>query len=804
MNEYFETLGIEETASLEEIEASYVRCLKMYHPDTYVGDKSHAEQMTRKVIHAYRSIVSKKLLEEDGLKTKDKSTSASTGLKKEKKKWRKGTVYIVAIALLMGLIGSIIRLQGYSGPTETNLSESKIFSEKIMLEGISAIKYVAIKDHPESYSIDGKNDVRWRLELSQRAAKPKTWGHVFALKNETSSSAVACLNPVDGLQLTVSASLLMMREGEDAEKLENGCFRLMQKSEANILIEIDKKISYFSLEIGQNLVPINNFLPNLRNQFYRLTPENVTDVPQQSERLTVDEAIMAKDGPIEEEAFGDPIVRPLRPKEPAAATKPLQPPYNLLMRTSRQVASVSQRAALLLGAHDDPQRVKTFVGNVVWRLDQVSRGPGQPLSVGVRAEIDLPDAKLKAVMLFQQNTDEKLPASHTIELRFTPADGSVVPEIAQIQTPQLRSEDTPSGDPLVGVPTPILRNFFLVGLARGGPAEKRNIELIRNRGWFDVPMLLTDKSIAKITFEKGASGERVIKEAFDAWSEDNKVFATFAIVFATTSSKDEAEAAMKRLMQGFNSELKTYPPSIETAASTHSNTLYHVLVKPLRREEANTLCSAIKAKGGACNIRDIESLVSTVAKPIFAEPKKVRPVAVRPDGTIIDPNAPLPLSKATAGAAASNPDESKSKTDPTEITRLLSFEMGKQSSAPDLTVNIRPSLVDANSNVPRMSTSFWEELDASLHEQYKNCWNFKGASSTQRYIPMVKVEYSKDGSLVGQPALLNAPQDPSLNVLAESALRAVRLCNPIKVPKKFSSFYDQWKIRVLRFDPIKK
>lgn len=194
-----------------------------------------------------------------------------------------------------------------------------------------------------------------------------------------------------------------------------------------------------------------------------------------------------------------PPAQPMQPNAPAAATP------------------VAQRAALLLDAPGEPDRVKTFVGNVVWRLDNVSRGPGQPLAVGVRAEIDLPDAKLKAVMLIQKNTDETLPASHTIELRFTPADGSPVPGVAQIQTPQLRREDTPSGDPLMGVPAPILRNYFLVGLTRGDLAVGRNVDLIRNRGWIDVPMLLTDQRIAKITFEKGSAGERIINEAFDAW-----------------------------------------------------------------------------------------------------------------------------------------------------------------------------------------------------------------------------------------------------------------------------------------------
>ncbi len=205
---------------------------------------------------------------------------------------------------------------------------------------------------------------------------------------------------------------------------------------------------------------------------------------------------------------------------PRPTTSPLpstQAQQQIAPQQGAQASPVAQRAALLLDAPDDPDRVKTFVGNVIWRLDNVSRGPGQPLAVGVRAEIDLPDAKLKAVMLIQKNTDATLPASHTIELRFIPADGGSVPGVAQIQTPQMRREDVAMGDSLVGVPAPILRNYFLIGLTRGASAESRNVDMMRNRGWFDVPMLLSDQRIAKITFEKGSAGERIINEAFDAW-----------------------------------------------------------------------------------------------------------------------------------------------------------------------------------------------------------------------------------------------------------------------------------------------
>ena len=227
---------------------------------------------------------------------------------------------------------------------------------------------------------------------------------------------------------------------------------------------------------------------------------------------------------IVERIGGGQAPRPVTPVTPTPQAAPTQQQAAQPNQTSGQTTpapapaiSVAQRAALLVDAPDEPQKVRTYVGNVVWRLDNVSRGPGQPLTIGVRAEVDLPDARMRAVMLIQKNTDDTLPASHTIEVRFTPTDGGPVPGVAQISTPQMRKEDTPAGDALMGVPAPIMQNFFLVGLTRGDNAVSRNVDLMRTRAWFDIPMLLSDQRIAKITFEKGSPGERVLNEALEAW-----------------------------------------------------------------------------------------------------------------------------------------------------------------------------------------------------------------------------------------------------------------------------------------------
>ncbi len=177
---------------------------------------------------------------------------------------------------------------------------------------------------------------------------------------------------------------------------------------------------------------------------------------------------------------------------------------------------VAYRAALLVEAPDEPSKIKTFRGTVVWRVDNVSNGPDEPLSMAVRAEIDIPEEKLQVAMTLQKNFDGTLPASHTVKLMFAVPQDSSFGNIKQISVLQMRREDNPTGESLKGITVPIMENSFLVGLARGH-AEASNLDHLRSREWLDVPMVLGNGHIAKLTFEKGPSGQRALDDAMASW-----------------------------------------------------------------------------------------------------------------------------------------------------------------------------------------------------------------------------------------------------------------------------------------------
>jgi colicin import membrane protein len=157
-----------------------------------------------------------------------------------------------------------------------------------------------------------------------------------------------------------------------------------------------------------------------------------------------------------------------------------------------------------------------------------------------------------------------------------------------------------------------------------------------------------------------------------------------------------------------------------------------------------------------------------------------------------------PVAKPRSGDEAA---ESQQKFDLGDIAKFLSKETPQRKQTSGHELSQLASLGAPTASAAKMSPSLWDQLDGLLQEQYKRCWNFAGLGGQQKYIPEVHVQYTPDGSLIGQPVLLNPPSDPNLRSLAESAIRAVRRCDPLRIPSQYQPYYDQWKGRIVRFDP---
>ena len=183
-----------------------------------------------------------------------------------------------------------------------------------------------------------------------------------------------------------------------------------------------------------------------------------------------------------------------------------------------QVAPVAQRVVLYDEDPSDPKG-KQYVGSVVWRTEPIKAAGGQAADIAVRADIEIPDRKFKMTMSFRRNNDTSLPASHTAELTFTlPADfaGGGVGNVPGIL---MKSNEQARGTPLAGLAVKVTDGFFLVGLSNVDADRQRNLQLLKERSWFDVPLVYVNQRRAIIAIEKGPPGERAFNEAFAAWGE---------------------------------------------------------------------------------------------------------------------------------------------------------------------------------------------------------------------------------------------------------------------------------------------
>lgn len=185
---------------------------------------------------------------------------------------------------------------------------------------------------------------------------------------------------------------------------------------------------------------------------------------------------------------------------------------------SQQAPQVAQHAVLYEADPNDPQG-KRFAGSVVWRTETVSPGPGLAPELAVRADISIPERHMTVTWSLRRNTDKALPASHTIEIMFSlppdfPGGGiSNVPGILMKDSEEVR------GMPLAGLAVKVTNGFFLIGLNAADADMQRNIQLLKERGWFDILIVYNNGSRAILTLEKGPPGEHAFADAFAAWGQ---------------------------------------------------------------------------------------------------------------------------------------------------------------------------------------------------------------------------------------------------------------------------------------------
>ena len=141
--------------------------------------------------------------------------------------------------------------------------------------------------------------------------------------------------------------------------------------------------------------------------------------------------------------------------------------------------------------------------------------------------------------------------------------------------------------------------------------------------------------------------------------------------------------------------------------------------------------------------------------------------------------------------------EKKELFDPNNIAALI--DKSKVESSDNIKKTNKVSQ-DQDKNIENSGLSLSEE-DA-LKAQIFGCWSIPlGLPYNENLLVRIKLELKPDGSIISSEILdharMNKPGQGFYKVLAESALRAIKLCQPLRVP---STGYERWKDLQLNFD----
>ena len=141
--------------------------------------------------------------------------------------------------------------------------------------------------------------------------------------------------------------------------------------------------------------------------------------------------------------------------------------------------------------------------------------------------------------------------------------------------------------------------------------------------------------------------------------------------------------------------------------------------------------------------------------------------------------------------------EKKDLFDPNNIAALI--DKSKEETAEVIKKN-NDITQDQERNIDNTGLTLSEE-DA-LKAQIFGCWSIPlGLPYNENLLVRIKLNLKPDGSVTKTEILdharMNKPGQGFYKVLAESALRAVKLCQPLRVP---TTGYERWKELQLNFD----
>ncbi len=198
------------------------------------------------------------------------------------------------------------------------------------------------------------------------------------------------------------------------------------------------------------------------------------------------------------------------PPPPAVAAAPAAPARPTLPATAQK--------AVLLEEVPGQQQGLPLAGSVVWRTESVTGTNGQA-ELALRGDAEIPERRFGVTLIIRPNSDNTLPASHTVEILFRLPRDFPFGGVANVPGLLAKLSEQSRGQPLVGQAVRVTNSFFLIGLSSEPTDVTSNVGSLKDRGFFDVPIMYDNGRRAILTLEKGENGTKAFNDAFAAWKQ---------------------------------------------------------------------------------------------------------------------------------------------------------------------------------------------------------------------------------------------------------------------------------------------
>ena len=203
---------------------------------------------------------------------------------------------------------------------------------------------------------------------------------------------------------------------------------------------------------------------------------------------------------------GSTLASPIAPTTPPAAT------------SAGQTIGVAQKAIL----YEEPMPGSPGTklnGSVVWSFVNEPALPGDKPVPQIRGDVEVPELGLKMRLAIHKNDDQALPASHIVEFSFDVPPSFAGRSIDAAPGMIAKQTEEARGDTITGAVAKVSDSLFWLALSGLEQDVSRNIQLLKDRPWIDIPIRYGNRRRAILTFEKGAPGDKVFADAFAAWGQ---------------------------------------------------------------------------------------------------------------------------------------------------------------------------------------------------------------------------------------------------------------------------------------------